>query len=547
MSTTRSQPEVQRWWMTLGRKPIAGLALILVLFVVRLIWQMISPYTLVEDEAHYWEWSRHLDWSYYSKGPGVAWVIYLSTTLLGNTELAVRLPALIASALGSYAILQTAQVAYNNHLTSFVSALLWMCVPGLAIAGLVMTIDAPYTACWSGATYFAAKALIKDSPRSWIGFGLMIALGFIFKYTILLLVPGVLLAGLFITTNRIQWKWFFAGLLVSLVGLLPVLIWNSGHDWATFRHLLGHLGMKGGDTENTNVTKLPWTPLWMLEYIVLQIAIGAGVLFLAIFALLNVRKHAEAPFRSSTATLLWFAMPIFAFYLVVSLITQTEGNWALAGFVSLIPPAAWAAIDGVKRNDHPVKFAWGASIFIGVAALVFFPIGHWASKRAIVGQYIPISRMSGMREHAAAVQAQLDELREQTNQEPILMTEHYGRASQLAFYLDGHPTTYCISAFVGGRKTQYDLWESTDLSNPNTLAPLQGRPGLLMGGRIDQWTAGFDQVRDIGQLDHEPVDNRTSYIGYNFTNFNSWAPRRRLDKANTPVPDPMSKPDTQTP
>ena len=533
--------------MTLGRKPIAGLALILVLFVVRLIWQMISPYTLVEDEAHYWEWSRHLDWSYYSKGPGVAWVIYLSTTLLGNTELAVRLPALIASALGSYAILQTAQVAYNNHLTSFVSALLWMCVPGLAIAGLVMTIDAPYTACWSGATYFAAKALIKDSPRSWIGFGLMIALGFIFKYTILLLVPGVLLAGLFITTNRIQWKWFFAGLLVSLVGLLPVLIWNSGHDWATFRHLLGHLGMKGGDTENTNVTKLPWTPLWMLEYIVLQIAIGAGVLFLAIFALLNVRKHAEAPFRSSTATLLWFAMPIFAFYLVVSLITQTEGNWALAGFVSLIPPAAWAAIDGVKRNDHPVKFAWGASIFIGVAALVFFPIGHWASKRAIVGQYIPISRMSGMREHAAAVQAQLDELREQTNQEPILMTEHYGRASQLAFYLDGHPTTYCISAFVGGRKTQYDLWESTDLSNPNTLAPLQGRPGLLMGGRIDQWTAGFDQVRDIGQLDHEPVDNRTSYIGYNFTNFNSWAPRRRLDKANTPVPDPMSKPDTQTP
>lgn len=532
--------------MTLGRKPLAGVLLIFALFVLRLIWQAISPYTLVEDEAHYWEWSRHLDWSYYSKGPGVAWVIYLSTNALGNTELAVRLPALIASALGSFAILKAAQIAYSDHLTSFVAALLWMCVPGLAIAGLVMTIDAPYTACWSGATYFAARALIKDSPKSWIGFGLMIALGFIFKYTILLLIPGVLLAGLLVKPNKLHLRWFIAGLLVSLLGLLPVLIWNANHDWATVRHLLGHLGMKGGDTENTNVTKLPWTPFWALEYIVLQIAIGAGVLFLAIFAMLNVRKHADTKTQSSTATLLWFAFPIFAFYLVVSLITQTEGNWALAGFVSLIPPAAWAAIDGVRRNDHPVKFAWGASIFIGAASLLFFPIGPWMSKRAIVGQYIPISRMTGMREHATAVQEQLDALQARTGHEPILMTEHYGRASQLAFYLDGHPTTYCISALVGGRKTQYDLWESTDLTNPNTLARLQGRAGLLMGGRIDQWTAGYDQVLDIGQLDHEPVDNRTSYIGYNFTNFNSWAPRKRLDKANTNTPQTNTQ-DTQSP
>lgn len=519
--------------MRLGSKPTAGLALIAALFLLRLFWQIVSPFTLAEDEAHYWEWSRHLDWSYYSKGPGVAWVIYASTNLLGHTELAIRLPALTASALGSLAILKTAQVAYNDHLTSFTAALLWLCVPGLAIAGLVMTIDAPYTACWAWATYFAAKALIKDSPRAWIGFGLMIALGFIFKYTILLLLPGVLLAAIFIKPNKLNPKWFALGLLISLIGLLPVLIWNADHDWATVRHLLGHLGLAGGDTANTNVYKEPWTPLWALEYIALQIAIGAAVLALALFAIPNTKKHAGQSSRNATTTLWLFALPIFAFYFIVSLITQTEGNWALAGFVSIIPPAAWAVIDATKRNDHPVKFAWGAAIFLGVASLLLFPAATWLSSRAIVGQYIPLSRMTGMREHAQAAQTILDELQSQTGQQPLIITEHYGRASQLAFYLKDHPTTYCISALVGGRKTQYDMWTSTDLTNPQTLAPLQGRPALLMGGRISQWTPAFDQVKDIGQLDSEPIDNRTSYIGHNFTNFSSWAPPYKLDKTPT--------------
>src|SRR5262245_1607310 len=59
------------------------------------------PLELASDEAHYWYWSRHLDWSYYSKGPLVAWLIRLSCELFGGlsiklcgTEMiAVRLPA----------------------------------------------------------------------------------------------------------------------------------------------------------------------------------------------------------------------------------------------------------------------------------------------------------------------------------------------------------------------------------------------------------------------------------------------------------------------
>src|SRR6202008_4149195 len=56
------------------------------------------PLDLAPDEAHYWDWSRHLDWSYYSKGPLVAWLIRASCEVFGTTPAAVRLPAVLCHA-----------------------------------------------------------------------------------------------------------------------------------------------------------------------------------------------------------------------------------------------------------------------------------------------------------------------------------------------------------------------------------------------------------------------------------------------------------------
>jgi len=56
----------------------------------------LSPYELVADEAQYWEWSRHLEWSYHSKGPGIAWLVALATRTLGNAEWAIRVPAALS-------------------------------------------------------------------------------------------------------------------------------------------------------------------------------------------------------------------------------------------------------------------------------------------------------------------------------------------------------------------------------------------------------------------------------------------------------------------
>src|SRR6516165_4467823 len=97
------EPVERRWvWRLVAAGLILGSAALRITYLVR-----DCPLDLAPDEAHYWDWSRHLDWSYYSKGPLVALLIRLSCTLLGGwslaltgTELlAVRVPAVICGAL----------------------------------------------------------------------------------------------------------------------------------------------------------------------------------------------------------------------------------------------------------------------------------------------------------------------------------------------------------------------------------------------------------------------------------------------------------------
>lgn len=498
--------------------------LILGLLALRLIWQAVSPYTLIEDEAHYWEWARRLDWSYYSKGPGVAWVIRASIELLGNTEFAVRLPAAVATAIGTIAVARTTRDLFDNHTLTFISALLYNCVPGFAVAAMLMTIDAPYIACWAWASCFALRAMLLYKQRAWVGFGCCIAVGFLFKYTILMLLPSVALA-LWVTRAqrpRVDLRWLLAGLLISLIGLIPVGIWNSQHDWATVRHLLGHLGAPGGDTQNTAAGHEPWTIVWFVEYIALQLLVGGPVIALCVFALLNAPKRASDQTVRAIRACVAMALPLLGFYLLVSLVTQTEGNWAMAAFVTLIPPAAWAVYDGVTRVDHPVKFFWGAAIVAGAGALLLFPGATSFAKLPRIGHYMPLYRMTGMREHALDAQRVLDELQAQTGQEPFIITNHYGRASLLAFYLPGHPVVYCSSAHIGGRKTQYDEWAQTDLANPQTIESMRGRPALMLGGPPKHWASAFETITPIEPLLNEPKSQGTAYTGLLFKSFENW-------------------------
>ena len=86
--STKKRKYIRLTWLVLG----LGLA-------VRLC--LSGQFLLVPDEAYYWQWSRYLSLGYYDHPPMIAWGIWLTTKLFGQTEFAVRLPTILALAFAS--------------------------------------------------------------------------------------------------------------------------------------------------------------------------------------------------------------------------------------------------------------------------------------------------------------------------------------------------------------------------------------------------------------------------------------------------------------
>lgn len=507
----------KREWAPWARGWTPVLLFVLGISLLRLLYMIwLSPYTLAEDEAHYWEWSRHLDWSYYSKGPGVSWVIALSTGLFGHSEWAVRLPAIVAAAVGSVASALAARTVFADRRTGFVAAVLYQCVPPLSLLGFLMTIDGPFLAAWAVACAAAVKAAKTRSPRWLVAVGLAMAVGFLFKYTIVLLAAGLILAAVAgrRTVRFPAWAWV-AALFAFGLGLVPVIIWNAGEDWVTVHHLLGHLGVKGGDMPATQGEGgWHYSPLWTLTYLGMLLLAGPP-LGLGVYSAVK-NWNADVGVRVLAAA----SAPVLVFYLLVTFVAEAEGNWALGGFVGLVPLAAGVIPSALDRQFIPLRAGWRLSIVAGVCTLVALPLAPVLTHLPVVGHLIPVHRLSGMRTLASAAEERLGELRARTGLEPFLMTDHYGRASQLAFYVEGQPVVYAASSMTRwGRRSQYDLWPETDLHNRDTIEGLRGRPALLFGGDPAFWRGAFESVEEIPALAGEPKSGIKTFLATGFRGF----------------------------
>ena len=139
------------------------------------------PLDMVPDEAHYWDWSRHLDWSYYSKGPGIAWLIRLSCELFGGLSialtggemLAVRLPALVCGSLLLTSLYVLAVQVSGRHRPALAVVAVALTTPVIAAGSSLMTIDAPYCCCWGWALVFAHRAVFGGSRPAWAVAGVL--------------------------------------------------------------------------------------------------------------------------------------------------------------------------------------------------------------------------------------------------------------------------------------------------------------------------------------------------------------------------------------
>lgn len=261
----------------------AAAALLLVQAVVHFVFLARDcPLDLSGDEAHYWEWSRRLDWSYYSKGPLVAYIIAAaramlaqwSERLVGSEALAVRFPALLLSVGTGMGIFTLAQQTLGRPRQALAAVALTFTVPILAAGSFLMTIDAPLACLYVWTLVCVLRGLRSSQTWPWLVAGVLIALGILAKYTMVLIFPTVLLAMLLGPAFRsaLHRPGPYLGALLGLTGFVPIAVWNMQHDWVGFRHVAGQAGVSG---------RTAFDPLGPLAMLAGQLAVVGPVWFTA--------------------------------------------------------------------------------------------------------------------------------------------------------------------------------------------------------------------------------------------------------------------------
>lgn len=313
----------------------------IVFVCVLVLWRLYlsAALQLHPDEAYYWLWSRYLDVGYFDHPPFVAYFIWL-TTLLSKSELWVRLSATIVSVLVSGLIWQLAMQLYRSVKIAAGSVVLFNVYPQTMLGLVVITPDIPVLLFWSLSIYIFWQIIRTQKTWLWLALGVTFGLALLSKYTAVLMAPCFLIY-LLLTDDR---RWLktiypYLSLGIGLLCFLPVVIWNSNHDWISFAFQLKNgLGAQGYSLEK------------VAEYVGGQLLVtGPVVWFVGIYA------AAVGIYRrdKETVLLLSTALPVILFFGLSSLKKAAGPNWpafAYFAFCILVTQFCLAEYSRLRRT-----------------------------------------------------------------------------------------------------------------------------------------------------------------------------------------------------
>jgi 4-amino-4-deoxy-L-arabinose transferase-like glycosyltransferase len=474
---------------------------------------------LAPDEAHYWDWSRpeHLDWSYYSKGPLIAYLIRggcavagsWSVEHTGNLALAIRLPAVVCGSLLLVSLyLLTVQV-YRSEALALAVVALALTLPLIAVGSSLMTIDAPYTCCWGWALVLGHRAIFRGSTWAWPLLGLILGLGILAKYTMIVWFPSVALFLLTTPPYRrlLLSRGFCITIAVAGFCCLPILIWNAQHDWVTFRHLLGLSGLHDV-IQPSDEPFIYW--LGPLRYLGGQCAL----LLVYWFVVWVAAMIAHRPGRENdegVRYLWWLSAPMFLLFLAFSPKTNGgEPNWPVTAYLSgLVLSVAWL----IRQFENPRRWYRAVTAInlvlvsiLGLAVTVFmhhsealYPLltrltgAPTPTNPFPLRRLDPTCRLRGWRTLAAAVDSLRERLRHEEGNEPVLAGNSWVLPGELGVYCAGNPQAYSLGPIMGDRHSQYDFW----LNPLDDGAVFRGRTFIVVNGNDKPLRESFATVESM--------------------------------------------------
>ncbi len=363
--------------------PARGLSSVVLLAVALLIWRLwaisLSGATLYVDEAQYWVWAQQLEWGYFSKPPGIAVLIRLSTALFGDGLLGVKALAMLCYPLAALLAWLIARRLYGE-MVAWWSALIVLTLPLYAWLGLFASTDALLTVFWLAGLCCYLRALDSDRWFDWLALGAVCGLGLLSKYTMAVFVGAAFLHLVCCHRGRLGSPRPWVALALALAMLAPNIWWNVSHGFPTLRH-----------TADITVHRQASSHLRALGEFVAAQWLSFGPLFgsVAVLGLFRLRRiWADPPAR----LLVCFVLPLWGVVAMQAASGGSNANWAAPAFApAAIAIAAWL----VARHSQRLLIA-GVALNVALAAAAYHaPALLTAAEAAQPARYNPYVRAIG--------------------------------------------------------------------------------------------------------------------------------------------------------
>ncbi len=497
------------------------------------------PLDLASDEAHYWDWSRALDWSYYSKGPLVAWLIRGSCELFGSASIAVtgdlgaavRLPAVLchcAILAGSYVL---AAGVFRSPQAGLAVVACEVSAPIVRVGSVLMTIDPPFLACWCWSLVCVWKALTSaNSQRAgvwWVGAAVFTTLGTLAKYTMALF--PIAIVGYLIWHQRSEFRrrgiWIL--LAGSILGWIPIVEWNARHDWASLRHVFGQVGgggLVGGGFRWTGPLVFLGGQFGMLF---------GGWLFAFLAAGWRFRPNRE---RDTGVRLAWWcSVPVWCLFAVVSFIKAGQPNWPAPAYIGgIILAVAWVREQLGGQYSRMVRYCLigtvTASLLTTIAILfpgIIRPTLARLVSKPTVAKPLPVrdldisARLVGWKTLSEEVDRVRTRVASTTGEKPVLAGTHWTLPGHLRFYCEDHPNVYAVGIpNQSDRHSQYDYWRPNPIKDAQAFV---GRTFVIVGDIGPGVRSGFDTIEPFIRVTHTedgvPIATWTIWVCHGFRGF----------------------------
>ncbi len=499
-------------------EPPHAIALLIAGFtLLRLVLAAAVP--LLPQEAYYWSWSRHLDWSYFDHPPLATYSIALTTAVFGQTVFGIKLASVLWSLGWNLVWARLVLDMYGDRRLAFWSLAALNHTVVYEMFGVAPTPDAPLLFAWSAAIWAVWKATQTGLARWWFAAGAFIGLSWLGKYSGVLLLPIVFLY--LLTSPRLRhWllkpqPWLAA--LLALLIFAPVLWWNSQHDWVSLAFQSSRrMGDMGG-----------FRPRYFAMLVGTQFLLLTPYVFVIVVATLwRDGRGWFAGRLDDRSRLLWLsgAVPI-ALFTFISLRSLVKINWLAPAYFTLVILGVHHLLqqaDGLRRL---VRGLIGSAVLLLAAGGVFL-----IPNLPIAGD---LNTWSGWRDAAAHVAKVEQQVRAEGGR-AFVFSPNYKISSLIRFYLPGQPRTYAQDIY-GQKALQFDYFPLT--------SDLKGETGILVLSDQDQGELDlarlapfFDRCDLADTIQTEALGKHTRRVDiFRCTNYRGHPPRKA--GGDQPAPD----------